>query len=80
MKLTFNAMIILDIKDPDKYGYPEPTIKSLIEIINKKECKAGLASELFIDPIIIFEQVTSEDKKDVIRKRYQNYIDSNKKQ
>lgn len=55
MKISFNATFIVDMENPKDYGWSEPTITGAIKLINSGKCKAQLASDLFIDPVIIIK-------------------------
>ncbi len=55
MKLATRATIIIDMHDPDRYGYPEPTMKSLIEMLKRNECTFEIP-DMFDEPVYTFTQ------------------------
>lgn len=54
-RLSFRATIIVEMKDPTKYGFPEPTIKSLVKMIKKGDCEVD-TTEIALEPVLIIKQ------------------------
>lgn len=55
MRLSYEATILLDMHDPQRYGYSEPTMKSLLEMIKRDECTIDMP-EMFYKPLYLFTQ------------------------
>lgn len=56
MKFAYKATIILDMHNPEEFGYQEPTMKGLIEMLKKGNFEVEIP-ELFDEPVYTFKQI-----------------------